>query len=93
MARGKKPGFVKSQTTIKDELISPYYVTVDDIQFTLMVEGSTLPVGYFSSLEGALQKVARFNTVENLTGSNTDLRGFLSTYKEVLQNINTNLGV
>ena len=93
MTRGKKVGHVKPQVTIKDEMISPYWVSMDENQFTVLQEGSTLPLGYYSTLEGAIKRIAKYKLVENLNQSTTDLTGFLKAYDNVLTQINNRIPV
>jgi hypothetical protein len=93
MARGKKVGHVKPQVTIKDDMITPYYVSMDENQFTVQMEGSTLPLGYYSTLEGAIKRIAKYKLVENLNQSTTDLTGFLKAYDNVLTQINNRIPV
>jgi hypothetical protein len=93
MARGKKVGHVKPQVTIKDEMISPYWVSMDENQFTVQQEGSTLPLGYYSTLEGAIKRIAKYKLVENLNQSTVDLTDFLKAYDNVLTQINNRIPV
>jgi len=93
MARGKKVGHVKPQVTIKDELMSPYYVSMDENQFTVQIEGSTLPLGYYSKLEAAVKRIARYKVLENLNQSTVDLTDFLKAYDNVLTKLNDRIPV
>lgn len=93
MARGKKVGHVKPQVTIKDEMLSPYWVSMDENQFTIQQEGSTLPLGYYSTLEGAIKRIAKYKLVENLNQSTVDLTDFLKAYDNVLTQINNRIPV
>lgn len=93
MARGKKVGHVKPQVTIKDDMMTPYYVSMDENQFTIQQEGSTLPLGYYSTLEGAIKRIAKYKLVENLNQSTVDLTDFLKAYDNVLNQINNRIPV
>lgn len=93
MTRGKKVGHVKPQITIKDEMINPYYVSVDENQFTVQIEGSTLPLGYYSTLEVAIKRIAKYKLVENLNQSTVDLNSFLKAYDTILSQINNRIPV
>ncbi len=93
MSRGKKVGHVKAQVTIKDDMIAPYYVSMDENQFTVQMEGSTLPLGYYSTLEVALKRIAKYKLVENLNQSTVDLTDFLKAYDSVLNQINNRIPV
>lgn len=93
MSRGKKVGHVKAQVTIKDDMITPYYVSMDENQFTIQMENSTLPLGYYSTLEGAIKRIAKYKLVENLNQSTVDLTDFLKAYDNVLNQINNRIPV
>jgi hypothetical protein len=93
MSRGKKVGHVKAQVTIKDDMIAPYYISMDENQFTVQIEGSTLPLGYYSTLEVALKRIAKYKLVENLNQSTVDLTDFLKAYDNVLNQINNRIPV
>jgi len=88
MARGKQKGHQKTMMTIKDEVLSPYYITLDESQYTLMTEGSTLPIGYFSNLGNALRRVSRLLTVNESNQGTVNLSEFISRYEEVTQKVN-----
>lgn len=87
MARGKQKGHQKTMMTIKDEVLSPYYITLDESQYTLMTEGSTLPIGYFSSLRGAMGRMARLLTVNELDQKAVSMTEYLSTYDTILNRV------
>ena len=88
MARGKQKGHQKTMITIKDEVLSPYHITLDESQYTLMSEGSTLPIGYFSSLRGAMSKLARLLTVKELDQKAVAMTEYLNCYENIMQRIN-----
>ena len=87
MARGKQKGHQKTMMTIKDEVLTPYYITLDESQYTLMTEGSTLPIGYFSSLRGAMGRMARLLTVNELDQKAVSMTEYLSTYDTILNRV------
>ena len=87
MARGKQKGHQKTMTTIKDEVLAPYYITLDESQYTLMTEGSTLPIGYFSSLRGAMGRMARLLTVNELDQKAITMTEYLSTYETIMDKV------
>lgn len=88
MARGKQKGHQKTMITIKDEVLSPYYITLDESQYTLMTDGSTLPIGYFSTLRGALSRMARLLTVNELDQKAVSISEYLDKYENTMQRIN-----
>ena len=93
MARGKQKGHQKAMLTIKDKVLSPYYLTLDESQYTLMTEGSTLPIGYFSNLGNALQKAARLLTVSESNQQQVDLSEFLTRYEDISTKLNNTINI
>ena len=87
MARGKQKGHQKTMMTIKDEVLAPYYITLDESQYTLMTEGSTLPIGYYSSLRGALSRTARLLTVNELNQKSVSMSEYLNTYDTIMDRV------
>jgi len=88
MARGKQKGHQKTMMTIKDKVMSPYYITLDESQYTLMTEGSTLPVGYFSNLGNALKRVSRLLTVNESNQDTLSISEYITRYEQVSQKVN-----
>ena len=87
MARGKQKGHQKTMATIKDEVLAPYYITLDESQYTLMSEGSTLPIGYYSTLRGALGRMARLLTVNELDQKAVSMSEYLNTYDVIMNRV------
>ena len=76
----------KSSVKITDELFGEYYLTRDENQFSLMREGFTAPVGYYSSLGGALNKIARIRTIQD-TAAEITLQEYITAYTTVSNQI------
>ena len=72
----------KSSVKITDELFGEYYLSRDENQFSLMREGFTAPVGYYSSLGGALKKIARIRTIQD-TPEQVTLQEYISAYDSI----------
>lgn len=87
MSRGKKAGHVKAQVTIKDSVLAPYYVVLDEGQYTLMTEDSTLPLGYFATLQAALNRLARYRAVADMNQQTVSLSAFLDRYEKITTQI------
>ena len=83
----KKKGFQKVGARISDETIAPYFITVDDSQYTVMREGSTIPQGYYGSLDGAVRRIAHFKNLEALDQTTVSLQEYLESYKETVNTI------
>ena len=81
MARGRQKGQTKRVCKIKDKAISPYEVWVDEDQFTLLNTDNDKIIGYFGTLEQAINKVSRLslaNSKEDYT-----LAGFIESYNNI----------
>ena len=93
MARGKQKGHQKAMLTIKDKVLAPYYLTLDESQYTLMTEGSTLPIGYYTNLGNALQKASRLLTVNESNQQQVDLSEFLTRYEDISTKLNNTINI
>ena len=87
MPKGKTKGFKKSMVTLRDSVLGDYYVTQDDTQYTLMKDGNTIPLGYFSSLRGALSKVSKLRMVEENTEQELSIQEYLNNYSDISEEI------
>tara|TARA_Y100001972_G_C7534104_1_gene269100 strand:+ start:306 stop:581 length:276 start_codon:yes stop_codon:yes gene_type:complete len=81
MSRGRQKGQTKRMSLIKDPIISPYQIQVEEDQFVLIDTDKDKPLGYFSSLDTAIQRVSRMslaNAKEEYT-----LAGFIESYNNI----------
>ena len=76
----------KSSVRITDELFGEYYLSRDENQFSLMREGFTAPVGYYSTLGGALKKIARIRTIQD-TAEQITLQEYIDAYDSISNSI------
>ena len=72
----------KSSVKITDELFGEYYLSRDENQFSLMREGFTAPVGYYSSLGGALSKIARIRVIQD-TPNEITMKEYIDAYDTI----------
>ena len=81
MARGRQKGQTKRVCKIKDTVIAPYEVWVDEDQFTLLNTDNDKIIGYYGSLEKAITKVSRLS----LSNSKEDytLTGFIESFNNI----------
>ena len=81
MARGRQKGQTKRVCKIKDTAIAPYEVWIDEDQFTLLNTDNDKIIGYYGSLEKAINKVSRLslaNSKEDYT-----LTGFIESFNNI----------
>lgn len=72
----------KSSVKITDELFGDYYLSRDENQFSLMREGFTAPVGYYSTLGGALKKIARIRSIQD-TPAEVTMQEYITAYDSI----------
>tara|TARA_B100001113_G_scaffold311471_1_gene275330 strand:- start:47 stop:322 length:276 start_codon:yes stop_codon:yes gene_type:complete len=79
--RGRQKGQTKRMSIIKDPVIAPYEIQVEEDQFVLIDTEKDKPVGYYSDLESAIKRVSRMslaNAKEDYT-----LAGFIESFNNI----------
>ena len=79
--RGRQKGQTKRMSMIKDPIIAPYEIQVEEDQYVLVDTAKDKPVGYFSHLSSAVHKISRLglaNQKEDYT-----LTGFVESYNNI----------
>ena len=72
-------------STIKDPIIAPYEIQVEEDQFVLIDTNKDKPLGYYTNLESAIRRVSRMslaNAKEDYT-----LVGFIESYNKIKNKI------
>ena len=89
MAKGRQKGQTKIMSKIKDEVIAPYELWIEEDQVVLMDVYKDKPMGYYGSLESAVQKISRLS----LISKNTDytLAGFIESYNNITEKLTKKL--
>ena len=59
--RGRQKGQTKRMSMIKDPIIAPYEIQVEEDQFVLIDTEKDKPLGYYSSLDSAIKRVSRMS--------------------------------
>ena len=83
--RGRQKGQTKRMSVIKDPVIAPYEIQVEEDQFVLIDTEKNKPLGYHSSLDTAIKRVSRMsltNAKEEYT-----LAGFIESYNNIKEQI------
>ena len=83
--RGRQKGQTKRMSIIKDPVIAPYEIQVEEDQFVLVDSIKDKPLGYYSSLDAAVKRVSRMslaNQKENYT-----LTGFIESFNNIKNKI------
>ena len=79
--RGRQKGQTKRMSIIKDPIITPYEIQVEEDQFVLIDTEKDKPLGYYSNLEAAIKRVSRMslaNQKEEYT-----LAGFIESFNNI----------
>ena len=79
--RGRQKGQTKRMSTIKDPIIAPYEIQVEEDQFVLVDTEKDKPLGYYSELGNAIKRVSRMslaNRKEDYT-----LAGFIESFNNI----------
>ena len=79
--RGRQKGQTKRMSMIKDPIIAPYQIQVEEDQYVLIDTEKNKPLGYYSQLDSAILKVSRMslaNQKENYT-----LSGFIESFNNI----------
>ena len=79
--RGRQKGQTKRMSMIKDPIIAPYEIQVEEDQYVLIDTKKDKPLGYYSDLEHAIQKISRMslaNQKEEYT-----LAGFIESFNNI----------
>ena len=79
--RGRQKGQTKRMSMIKDPIIAPYEIQVEEDQYVLIDTEKDKPLGYYSDLTNAIQKISRMslaNAKEEYT-----LAGFIESFNNI----------
>ena len=79
--RGRQKGQTKRMSVIKDPIIAPYEIQVEEDQYVLIDTDKDKPLGYYSDLENAIKRVSRMslaNAKEDYT-----LAGFIESFNNI----------
>ena len=79
--RGRQKGQTKRMSVIKDPIIAPYEIQVEEDQFVLIDTEKDKPVGYYTNISTAINKLSRLglaNQKEDYT-----LTGFIESFNNI----------
>ena len=79
--RGRQKGQTKRMSMIKDPIIAPYEIQVEEDQYVLIDTEKEKPLGYYSDLTNAIHKISRMslaNAKEEYT-----LAGFIESFNNI----------
>ena len=79
--RGRQKGQTKRMSIIKDPVIAPYEIQVEEDQYVLIDTEKNKPLGYYTDLENAIKRVSRMS-LANAKDEYT-LAGFIESYNNI----------
>ena len=87
--RGRQKGQTKRMSKIKDPVIFPYEIQVEEDQYVLVDTEKDKPLGYYSNLEQVIKKVSRMslaNQKEDYT-----LAGFIESFNNIRKKLTNSI--
>ena len=85
MSRGRQKGQTKIMSKIKDEVIAPYELWLEEDQIVLMDINRDKALSYHGSLEHAIKKISYLSVVTK--EEDYTLTGFIESYKNIVKQI------
>ena len=89
MAKGRQKGQTKIMSKIKDKVITPYELWLEEDQIVLMDMNKNKPMGYYSSLEGAIRKISNLSLVSKQ--QDYTLAGFIESYNNITNKLTSKI--
>lgn len=90
--RGRQVGQTKTSTFIKDELLEPYFIEIDERSFNVM-DGNKMDAqqfcAAFSSFENCIKKIIHYKISDRKT--ELSLKGFIQEYKKINEELIKNI--
>ena len=85
MGRGRQKGQTKIVSKIKDNILNPYELLLEEDQIVLVDSIKEKPLSYHGDLEHAVKKVSYLSVVSQ--EKDYTLTGFIESYKNIINQI------
>ena len=85
MARGRQKGQTKIMSNIKDDVLKPYELWLEEDQIVLVDAEKEKSLSYHGNLEHAIKKVAYLSVVSK--EEDYTLTGFIESYKNIVEQL------
>ena len=89
MAKGRQKGQTKIMSKIKDKIIAPYELWLEEDQIVLMDINKSKPMGYYGSLEGAIKRISQLSLVSKQ--KDYTLAGFIESYNNITNKLTSKI--
>jgi hypothetical protein len=88
MARGRKTGSKNiPSATIKDDLLVPYWIRLEDNSYIVYKEGTIHPRGYFTSLPYALKHIIQAKLSESTYKESYTVQSYIESFKNEIHKL------
>ena len=85
MARGRQKGQTKIMSKIKDSVLGPYELWLEEYQIVLIDTNRNKALSYHGNLEHAIKRISYLSVVSEET--DYTLTGFLESYKNIIEQL------
>ena len=85
MGRGRQKGQTKIMSKIKDSVLKPYELWLEEDQIVLVDSIKEKPLSYHGDLEHAVKKVSYLSVVSQ--EKDYTLTGFIESYKNIVEHL------
>ena len=85
MAKGRQKGQTKIMSKIKDEIIAPYELWLEEDQIVLVDTSRNKPISYHGNLETAVKRISYLSIVSK--EEDYTLTGFIESYKNIVEQL------
>ena len=85
MSRGRQKGQTKIISKIKDDILSPYELWLEEDQVVLVNTDKDKTLSYHGSLEHAIKKISYLSVVTK--EEDYTLTGFIESYKNIVKQL------
>ena len=85
MGRGRQKGQTKIQSKIKDPVLSPYELWLEEDQIVLVDAVKEKTLSYHGNLEHAIKKISYLSVVTQ--EDDYTLTGFIESYKNIVEQL------
>ena len=85
MGRGRQKGQTKIMSKIKDSVLEPYELWLEEDQIVLMDTNRNKAISYHGNLEHAIKRISYLSVVSEET--DYTLTGFIESYKNIVEQL------
>jgi hypothetical protein len=85
--RGRQAGSIKQSTRIEDPMLGNYFIDVTKDSFDVSKKGSQQPLGFFTTLSGALKFIAKEHIPE--MNKKLTIKEYIAENQKILDKMKT----